>query len=92
MPNTNTAKKRLRQDAKRRQRNRAAKTRMKTFSKKIVDAAEAGKTDDAQEHMHTLQEIVDKAAKSGAIHRNKAARRKSRMQKRINAAKQSGAS
>ena len=85
MPNTQQAKKRMRQNDKRRLRNRAQKSEVKTFTKKVMTAVEQGSLAEAQEQFHLLQQKADKAAKSNAIHPNKAARRKSRLQKRINA-------
>ncbi len=86
MPNTQQAKKRMRQNEKRRLHNRAQKSEVKTFTKKVMTAVEQGSLAEAQEQFQLLQAKADKAAKSNAIHRNKAARRKSRLQKRINAA------
>lgn len=87
MPNTQQAKKRMRQDEKRRTRNRARKSEVKTYTRKVLTAIEQGSLADAQEEFRTLQVKADKAAKVGSIHPNKAARRKSRLQKRINALK-----
>ena len=85
MPNIKSAEKRMRQSMKRRAENRAVKSRVRTYTKKVLTAVDEGNLGDAQARMSELQEVVDKAAKSKTIHRNKAARRKSRMQKRINA-------
>ena len=87
MPNIRSAEKRMRQGAKQRQRNRANKSRVRTFTKKVTTAIEAKDLDEAEARMRDLQKVVDKAAKGKTIHRNKAARRKSRIQKQLNAAK-----
>ncbi len=87
MPNTQQAKKRMRQDDKRRARNRARKSEVKTYTRKVLTAIEEGSAAAAQEEFRLLQVKADKAAKTGSIHPNKAARRKSRLQKRINALK-----
>ena len=85
MPTTNSAKKRMRQDVKRRQRKRARRSEIKTSTKKLNTAIETGKKDEAQALFRQLQIKLDKAAKGGAaIHKNKAARRKSRLQKKLN--------
>jgi small subunit ribosomal protein S20 len=76
MPNTPSAKKRLRQDAKKRLRNMAAKTRIKTETKKALTGGEAT----------TAFSAIDRAAAKGIIHRNTAARKKSRLAKRVAAA------
>jgi small subunit ribosomal protein S20 len=68
MPNTASAKKRLRQDEKKRVRNSAVKTRIKTETKKAL----AGET-------HIAFGAIDRAAAKGVIHKNTAARKKSRL-------------
>jgi small subunit ribosomal protein S20 len=85
MPNTQSAKKRMRQNAKRRARNRAAKSAMKTAIKRT----KAEPTDDAlaREALRT----IGKTSKRGIIHANKAARLASRLQRRINASKSESA-
>jgi len=87
MPNTRSAKKRMRQTEKRRFKNRAAKSVVKTYTRKTVQAIEAGDVAEAERQFAVMQKRVDKAAKANAIHRNKASRRKSRLQKRLNALK-----
>lgn len=86
MPTTKSAAKRMRQDDKLRLRSRAARSEIKTNARKLEAALEAGKVEDAKTAFKALQAKLDKAAKGGAaIHKNKAARRKSRMQKKLNA-------
>jgi len=74
MPNLASAKKRLRQSAKRTLRNQIAKTRIKTETKKVL-AGEAS--------LGAAQSVIDRAAAKGIIHKNAAARRKSRLAKRL---------
>ena len=76
MPNTASAKKRLRQDVKKRLRNTAVKTRIKTEIKKALTSGDATPAFGA----------IDRAAAKGVIHKNAAARRKSRLHKRVTAA------
>ncbi len=76
MPNIRSAKKDLRRSAKRRLRNQAAKSMLKTLVKK---ARAAAGTDDAQEALRVACKMLDKAAERGIIHKNQAARRKSRL-------------
>lgn len=90
MPNTRQAAKRMRQTEKLKTRNRARKTQIKTFTKKILQAVEAGNVAEATTNMQTVQKKLDKAAKTRTIHPNKAARRKSRLQKQINAIQAKG--
>lgn len=72
MPNLASAKKRLRQSAKRQLRNQAAKTRIKTETKKAL----AGQD-------NLAVNMIDRAAAKGIIHKNAANRRKSRLSKRV---------
>lgn len=74
MPNLASAKKRLRQTTKRALRNQIAKTRIKTETKKVL-AGEAP--------LGAAQSQIDRAAAKGIIHPNAAARRKSRLAKRV---------
>jgi small subunit ribosomal protein S20 len=76
--------KRNRQNEKRRVRNRTVRTELRTRIKNALAAAEAGDATgaDAVEAM----KMIDKAATKGIIHANTASRRKSRLQKRLNAA------
>ncbi|HEV7178307.1 MAG TPA: 30S ribosomal protein S20 [Candidatus Baltobacteraceae bacterium] len=74
MPNIKAAEKWMRQTEKRTTRNKDVKTRLKTIFKKAVGSQDA---QDAQ----SVESAFDKAAKSGIIHPNKAARKKSRLAK-----------
>ncbi|HBE68104.1 MAG TPA: 30S ribosomal protein S20 [Planctomycetaceae bacterium] len=79
MPNTKGAKKRLRQNVVRRDRNRAEKTRMRHSLRKFREAVAAKDFDTAKDLSRSTAKLLDKAAAHGVIHRNKAARLKSRM-------------
>ncbi len=79
MPNTKGAKKRLRQNIVRRDRNRAEKTRMRHSLRKFREAVAAKDFETAKELSRATVCLLDKAAARGVIHRNKAARLKSRM-------------
>ena len=79
VPNIKAAEKWVRQSAKRRARNLDLKTRLKTIFKK---AAEQSDTATAS----SVESEFDRAAKRGIIHKNKAARKKSRLAKRVAAA------
>jgi small subunit ribosomal protein S20 len=87
MPHSASAKKRHRQNLRNRDRNRAAKSALKSDVRKALDAIEAGDTDSARAALRTVASTVDKAAASHKIHRNKAARIKSRLSARMLAAK-----
>lgn len=79
MANTKSAEKHIRQDAERHRRNQAAKSRMKTAVKKVRTALEEGDVEAANEYLPTALSVVDRATSKGVIHRNKAARTKSRL-------------
>ena len=83
MANTKSAEKRIRQTAKRRARNTAATTHLRSVVKKYRAADPAGKAKSLPE---TYSEI-DIALKKGIIHRNAAARYKSRLAKKAKAGK-----
>jgi small subunit ribosomal protein S20 len=74
--------KRNRQNLRRRERNRAVRSEIKTRAKRAVQAAEAG-ADDVEERLRIAIKRIDKAAAKGVIHRNTAARRKSRLVARV---------
>jgi len=89
MANTKSALKRDRQTKTRTARNRAAKSRVKTLRRKVSGALESGDTEAVDSAMREFTSTVDKAAKTGVIHKNKAANLKSRAARRIAAAKAS---
>lgn len=83
MPNNAAAKKRMRQEQKRRLHNRSIKSLVKT---QVTKARQAIATDeDAEAAVRAAVSELDRAAKKGVIHRNNAARRKSRLMKLLNA-------
>jgi small subunit ribosomal protein S20 len=77
--------KRNQQNEKRRLRNQAVRSELKTRVKRATTAAEQG-GDDADDLTRAAVKKLDKAAEKGIIHKNQAARRKSRLMKRVNAA------
>lgn len=79
MPNTASAKKRMRQDAVRRNRNRSAKSALRTQMRKVRTAINAKKVDESVTEFATLVKKLDKAAAANVIHANTAARTKSRL-------------
>ncbi|MEM7312700.1 MAG: 30S ribosomal protein S20 [Planctomycetota bacterium] len=87
MPNTASAKKRLRQDAVRRGRNRAAKSVLRKHIRQVGEAVAAGDLEKAEAQYRVAAKHLDRAGAKNVIHRNAAARKKSRMQKLILAAK-----
>lgn len=85
MPNSKQAKKRLRQDEKRRDRNKSRKSAMATEIKKIDAAIESGNISDARVQLGAAMQKIDRAAKAGVIHANNAARKKSLLARKIQA-------
>lgn len=78
-----SALKRHRQSLKRRMRNRAKKSAIKTLSKKAVALAAEGKVEDALTILRKAQSLIDKAAKGSTLHKNTAARKKSRLMRKV---------
>ncbi|MGH7213390.1 MAG: 30S ribosomal protein S20 [Tepidisphaeraceae bacterium] len=87
MAHSLSAKKRVRQTLKRRARNRARKEAIKDQVKIVLGAITAGNWDKAQTELNKTTRRLDRTASKGTIHKNTAARRRSRLQKRLNAAK-----
>ena len=83
MANNKSAEKRVRQIAKRTDRNRAVKSRIKTLQKKALVAAGEGNNDEARKIFQEFSSVVDKAAKKNIFRKNKAANLKSRTNKAI---------
>lgn len=83
MPIIKSAKKRVKQAEKRRQRNFPIRSSMKTHIKKVLLLAKEGKKDEAQKELPVTYKIIDTAAKKNIIHINNAARKKSRLAKAI---------
>jgi len=77
--------KRNRQNLVRHERNKAVRSELKTRAKAAVAAAEAGE-DDAEAKLREAVKRIDTAAAKGVIHKNQAARRKARLQARVNEA------
>ena len=82
MANIKSQIKRNRQNEVRRLRNKAVKSEVKTRVKSAVSTASAG-SEDAEQALRTAVKRLDKAATKGIIHKNQAARRKSRLMRRL---------
>jgi small subunit ribosomal protein S20 len=91
MANTKSSKKDLRRSAKRRIQNQAVRTSLKTYVKKVRTTAATGNADATTAAVNKVQSVLDKAAEHGVIHKNAAARRKSRAAKAANKALQASA-
>ncbi|HEV2782241.1 MAG TPA: 30S ribosomal protein S20 [Actinophytocola sp.] len=84
MANIKSQIKRIKQNEKRRLRNKSVKSSVKTAIRKFREAAEAGDKDRALTLLHDASRKLDKAASKGVIHANQAANKKSAMAKRAN--------
>ena len=83
MPNIQSAKKRLRQNIVQRERNRAATRTVRTQCRKVLEAIEAGNVELAEAEFRLASKKLDRAGSQKIIHRNAAARTKSRLSKKI---------
>lgn len=84
MPITESAKKALRQSKKRRIRNLKKKRKIKKLTKQVGDLVDQGKIEQAKEMLPQVYQAIDKAAKTGVIKENTAARKKSKIAKEVN--------
>lgn len=85
MANSKSAKKRALQSEKRRQHNASRRSMLRSYVKKVIAAINSGDHKAATEAFNAAQPIVDRMATKGLIHKNKAARQKSRLNTRIKA-------
>ncbi len=83
MANTAQAKKRAKQAEKSRIRNAGQRSNLRTFVKKVLAAVNAGDKEKAQAAYNTAVPIIDSAVNKGLIHKNKAARSKSRLNAKV---------
>jgi small subunit ribosomal protein S20 len=88
MPNTKSAKKRLRQNDARRMRNRSARSGLRSQIRRVREAVAEGKIEEAESRFRLTAKTLDRAGAHRLIHPNKAARTKSRLQRLIRVAKQ----
>jgi small subunit ribosomal protein S20 len=81
----NVSAKRIKQSIERHEKNVAVKSEIKTVFKRAIEAVEQSKGE-AQSLIHAAIVTIDKAANKGIVHKNKAARKKSRLMKKKAAA------
>lgn len=91
MANIQSAKKRLRQNEKRRLHNRRYTSTARTYIKQTRELIAAGKLDEAEETAQKAVSTLDKAARRRVIHPGNAARRKSRIMSQLAEARKSAA-
>ena len=85
MANIKSQIKRVKTNAARTERNRAAKSELRTWIRKVRTAVDAGDAEAAQAALVTASKKLDKAVSKGVLHANQAANKKSRLAKRVNA-------
>ncbi|EIJ35860.1 30S ribosomal protein S20 [Thiothrix nivea] len=85
MPNIASARKRVRQAAKRRMHNKHLRSRLRTQIKSVVNAIASGDREAAINAYKAAVPVIDSTADKGIIHKNKAARHKSRLNAHIKA-------
>ncbi|MBI3323154.1 MAG: 30S ribosomal protein S20 [Candidatus Omnitrophica bacterium] len=83
MPNTRSAAKRMRADAKRHLRNLDMRSELKTLVRRLRELLQAGKKSEAQEFFRLVSRRFDQAASRGVLHRNTASRKKSRLARHL---------
>lgn len=84
MAHSLSSKKRIRQNEKRRMRNRARKSNLKTTLRRCTTDLQRGPVEGASEALRVATRMLDRAVSQGTLHRNAAARRKSRLARRLN--------
>ncbi|MBI3927277.1 MAG: 30S ribosomal protein S20 [Armatimonadetes bacterium] len=83
MANTKTAKKMIKVHERRRQRNQRVKSQVKTAIKKALQSVQES-TGDATDEARAAMSMLDRAVAKGIVHKNRAARKKSRLFKKLN--------
>lgn len=84
MPNHKSAEKRVRQNEKRRLINRGHRSKVRTYIKKMRAALDSAKGEDVQNVLPEVMSVIDKSVQKGVLHKNAAARYKSRLTVRAN--------
>lgn len=85
MANSPQAKKRARQAEKRRTQNNGQRSLVRTVIKKVITAVDAGDAEKAQAAYNSAVPVIDRMADKGILHKNKAARHKSRLNTHVKA-------
>ncbi|MBI4341020.1 MAG: 30S ribosomal protein S20 [Candidatus Omnitrophica bacterium] len=84
MPIKHAALRQLRKDRARQQRNQAVRSELKTLTKRLLGLLQSKKLDEAKTLIHVVAGKYDRAASKGVLHRNTAARSKSRLALQLN--------
>jgi len=91
MPHSLSAKKRVRQNEKQRERNRVIKSRIRTARRTFAKAVETGDLPSAREKFRVCERLLHRAANAGPMHRNTSARIVGRLQVRLAALERAAA-
>jgi small subunit ribosomal protein S20 len=84
LPNIKSAEKRVRQNVKRELRNRRTKSMLKTSIRRFEESLQSGNMDEAKVTLSAAVRQIDRAATRGVVHKNTAARKKSRLSRIFN--------
>lgn len=84
MPNIKSSIRSVKTDAERRAKNAPIKAALRNASRKVVSLTETASKEDAQTTLVKASSLLDKAARKSIIHKNAAARKKSRLAKKVN--------
>jgi small subunit ribosomal protein S20 len=87
LPNIKSSIRSVKTDAERRAANGPVKATLRTASRKVLAVAAGGNKEEAQASLVSASGLLDKAARKGIVHKNAAARKKSRLAKKVNALK-----
>ena len=87
LPNIKASILSVKSDAKRHAKNAAEKSRVRTASRRVLDAVEAGNADEAKSLLNLACKTIYQAAANHVYHKNCAARKKSRLARKVNALK-----
>ena len=87
MPNIKSSIRSVKTDAERRAANGPVKATLRTASRKVLAVAAEGNKEEAQASLVSASGLLDKAARKGIVHKNAAARKTSRLAKKVNALK-----
>ena len=90
MAHSLSAKKRIRQNETRRARNRIRKSQVKTQIRRFLDALAENDVDKAETEFRATCKKLDQVAGAGTFHKNTASRKKSRLQRKLNALRSGG--
>ena len=90
MAHSLSAKQRIRQNAKRRARNRARKNQIRLAVRSFDETIRSGDAGKSADALKAVVKKIDQVAAKGTLHKNTAARRKSRLQRQLNAQQAKG--